>query len=694
MGKEDFELEEVDQINSDDESPRVEKRKKKKSSKKRDGADQAPANGKPKKSKKDKGKDTEKKKRSKKNKDITGASNMTPTMMKKMKEKKIHPIQLHFSDLSFDVKLPKKSRRAPTEWKTILSDITGTFNPGTITAIMGSSGAGKTSLLNVLANRAGGRVDGEILYNGNPKDSAKALLKHQAYVMQDDVMLKTQTPREILQFSANLRLDKSVSAVQKKERVDSLLKELNLLDCQKTQVGAAGVVRGISGGERKRVAIGTELITNPSLLFLDEPTSGLDSFTATTVIETLRELAEAGRTIVCTIHQPNSQIFHKFDQLILLAKGRMVYNGPVADAITYFEELGYPCPEFTNPADFFMKLVHIDQSGGETSESMKRIDSLIEAYQKSNYAKLHREAPINNIPIDKAEDRVGYAQPVLKQSYYLLQRFVKDTVRQPLKMRASIGQSIILGVILGLIYLQVDDDQEGMQNRMGSLYFILVNQGMSAATSVINTYAEEKPIFLRENRNWMYRTTAYYLAKMIADLPFQVVYPTIFSIITYWMIGFQPTFSRFIQYIVILFLCSLCGGSLGLTMSTLAPDASVAGALIPVVLIPFMIFGGFIANFDTIPVFFIWVPYISFIKWGFEALVLNEFRGLTFTCTEQQRIGGQCPFRTGEDTINYLRMEDASMLASYLVLTGMVLFLRLVAYLAILYRAKKSSANA
>lgn len=180
-----------------------------------------------------------------------------------------------------------------------------------------------------------------------------------AYVQQDDILFQTMTVRECLEFAAKLKL-KGTHA-QQIQRADEIIKELRLNKCQNTKIGGP-LVKGVSGGERKRTSIGVELITDPQLIFLDEPTTGLDSFTATSVIETLRDLAMSGRTVVSTIHQPNSDIYELFDRLMLLAQGRIIYFNEAKLAVDYFSGLGekYRCPEMSNPADHFMSIMSIE----------------------------------------------------------------------------------------------------------------------------------------------------------------------------------------------------------------------------------------------------------------------------------------------------------------------------------------------
>mmetsp|Transcript_29843 Transcript_29843/g.75060 ORF Transcript_29843/g.75060 Transcript_29843/m.75060 type:complete len:710 (+) Transcript_29843:208-2337(+) len=264
-----------------------------------------------------------------------------------------------------DVYLTMRKRRFRKATKVIpvLRGISGRLRAGRTTAIMGASGAGKTSALNVLAGRIKAsrerELTGDLLVNGEAVSASD--LKHTAsYVMQDDVFLYNMTVREQIRFAADMSLPPSrFSAQAKRDKVADILDQLRLNKAAETQVGQAGVQRGISGGERKRCAIGVELVNDSPLLFLDEPTSGLDSDTAAVLIEHLGDLAHrGGRTVVFTIHQPSSEVFHMFDDLILLSEGQVVYQGEAAGLADYLASLGHPVPVHSNPADFVLKLLN------------------------------------------------------------------------------------------------------------------------------------------------------------------------------------------------------------------------------------------------------------------------------------------------------------------------------------------------
>ena len=198
-----------------------------------------------------------------------------------------------------------------------------------------------------------------------------------AYVQQDDILFQTMTVRECLEFAAKLKLKGTYA--EKIQRAEDIIKELRLNKCQNTKIGGP-LIKGVSGGESKRTSIGVELITDPNLIFLDEPTTGLDSFTATSVIETLRELANSGRTVISTIHQPNSDIYELFDRLMLLAQGKIIYFNQASLAVDYFGTLGpqYRCPELSNPADHFMTIMSIESQ--EISEDLELDKSIAKSH--------------------------------------------------------------------------------------------------------------------------------------------------------------------------------------------------------------------------------------------------------------------------------------------------------------------------
>ncbi|XP_048579141.1 protein white-like [Nematostella vectensis] len=253
---------------------------------------------------------------------------------------------------------------------------------------MGASGAGKSTLMNVLAHRniADMQVSGTVMVN--ERKVGLDINTISAYVQQEDLFIGKLTVREHLVFQALLRLDKDLSLQERLYRVDQIIGEVGLRRCADTMIGIPGRMRGISGGEKKRLSFASEVLTDPAILFADEPTSGLDAFMAQTVITTLQKMAAQGRTVVCTIHQPSSEVFAMFDSLLLLAEGRVAFHGPTFQAITAFSDLGYSCPPNFNPADYFVHTLAIVP--GDEERCRARIKEICDEFEEKKSSKKSR----------------------------------------------------------------------------------------------------------------------------------------------------------------------------------------------------------------------------------------------------------------------------------------------------------------
>lgn len=284
----------------------------------------------------------------------------------------------------------------------------GSAHPGELVAILGSSGAGKTTLLNALTFRPskGVQVTGLRCMNGIPV-SSEVLIAQSAYVQQDDLFIGCLSVREHLRFQALVRMDGHVPYAQRMRRVDEVISELGLSKCRDTRIGVPGRLKGVSGGEMKRLSFASEVLTNPSMMFCDEPTSGLDSFMAQNVVQVLKGLAQTGKTVICTIHQPSSEVYSMFDKLLLMAEGKIAFMGTPEEASVFFERyvwrcafssrcrprcrIGAPCPNNYNPADYFIQLLAVVPS--RESSCRQSIDMICDNFEKSDVgAKLHAES--------------------------------------------------------------------------------------------------------------------------------------------------------------------------------------------------------------------------------------------------------------------------------------------------------------
>ena len=300
-----------------------------------------------------------------------------------------------------------------------------------------------------------------------------------------------------------------------------VIEGLKLDKAANTKIGGP-LVKGVSGGERKRTSIGVELITDPSMIFLDEPTTGLDSFTATTIVNVLHDLASTGRTVICTIHQPNSEIFNSFDQLMLLAAGRIIYQNRADLSVKYFKSIGFSCPPQTNPADYFMFIMSIeayDDPDHHDQELVKKSKSKIEDDYIEKIQFMHDKYENSELKIDpddlhpdstwfNDEAEKKYSAPFIKQFYLLLIRALKSIIRLPIASYMRVWVYVVISIMIILIFGQLNTDAKSIQNRNGILYMVLAAIIMNSLQSVVLIFPDEKPVFLREQGENLYSITA------------------------------------------------------------------------------------------------------------------------------------------------------------------------------------------
>ncbi|RHY47020.1 hypothetical protein DYB30_010458, partial [Aphanomyces astaci] len=368
-----------------------------------------------------------------------------------------------------------------------------------------------------------------------------------SYVMQDDVFYATLTVKEHLMFQAELRMGKAFNPEEREARVDYVIDELGLTKCRDSQIGGVTDVRGLSGGERKRLSFATEILTNPSLLFVDEPTSGLDSFMAESVVMQLQKLAREGRTVVATIHQPSSELFTLFDQLYLLSGGQTIYNGKACDAVAYFASQGLQCPTYMNPTDYFMRqIIVLDPH----SDAATRMDVLVGDSRATSFVVQTQRHP---------------------------------SCAQQTQFQSPGCQNLFISTVVGLIYLQLKKDQDGIQSFTRALFVMTVNQFIANGMPEFTNVPMELPIMIREYQGGLYQAWVWYLAKNSSELVFQLFFPLVFVVPVYFMIGFGGDAGVFfIFYVNLSLLCSAAVG-MGYMVGciTRCPDvAQILGVLV------------------------------------------------------------------------------------------------------------------
>eukprot|EP01119_Soliformovum_irregulare_P020712 TRINITY_DN675_c0_g1_i1.p1 TRINITY_DN675_c0_g1~~TRINITY_DN675_c0_g1_i1.p1 ORF type:complete len:842 (+),score=177.45 TRINITY_DN675_c0_g1_i1:111-2636(+) len=505
--------------------------------------------------------------------------------------------------------------------RQILHDVSGIASPGQITAILGPSGAGKTSFIDIIAGRKNvGTFGGTILVNGTHR--TKSWKRLSGYVLQEDKFLGTMTVEEHLMFVAQLRLPSDMPYRLKLERVRNVMEELHISHIAQSRIGTE-MARGISGGERRRLSIASELVTDPAIIILDEPTSGLDSYAAFSLMETLKRLAlQRHRTIIVSIHQPRSNIFSMFDNVLLLAEGKQVYFGSAMEILPHFAALGHPCPVNYNPADFLIDLVSM--SNRDT------ILKLVSEYPASDQA-TSTQLNINNSiqqrkPLDESSD-AEFNSTWFTQLFQLSKRTLVHNLRNPYLLRTQYVVSLVLAFILGNIFWKVGDDIVGVQDRAGCLFFIIALLSFSSLSS-IDTFFQERVLYVRERANGMYRSSTYFFSKALCDLiPMRIIPPLILGGVVYWMVGLRPDFVAYGWFLVTVVLVSIVAGSLSLVISSVTPSLSLGNLVAILMLLFFLLFGGFLVNKQSMPQGVGWLKQLSFFNFAFEVMMVNELYG-------------------------------------------------------------------
>ncbi|KAJ0549610.1 putative ABC transporter, AAA+ ATPase domain, ABC-2 type transporter [Helianthus annuus] len=478
----------------------------------------------------------------------------------------LYPIRLKFEKVVYKVIL-KGARE-----KVILNGVTGMVCPGEMLAMLGPSGSGKTTLLTALGGRLTGKLAGKITYNNQP--FCGSTKRRTGFVTQDDVLYPHLTVTETLLFTAMLRLPNSLTRDEKVNHVDRVIAELGLTRCQNSMIGGP-LFRGISGGEKKRVSIGQEMLINPSLLLLDEPTSGLDSTTAQRILTTIKRLATGGRTVVTTIHQPSTRIYHMFDKLVLLSEGSQIYYGPASTALEYFSSIGFSTSVTVNPADMLLDLAngsHVQSEQWYTSWWYQFTVLLIRGLRERRFEAFN-------------------------------------------KLR--IFQVVSVAILAGLLWWHTPTSH--IADRIAMLFFFSVFWGFYPLYNAVFTFPQERRMLIKERSSGMYRLSSYFLARTIGDLPLELALPTAFTFILYWMGGLKPDPSTFILSWLVVIYTVLVAQSLGLAFGAILMDVKQATTLASVTTLVFLIAGGYYVQ--QIPPFIVWLKYLSYSYYCYKLLL-------------------------------------------------------------------------
>lgn len=625
--------------------------------------------------------------------------------------------QLSDSDLFKNLDETTKSGK-----KTILHSISGSLRKGLVMAIMGPSGSGKSTLLNILA---GGnsqitncKVHGLIEIDGQSRD--QWFHKIAAHVPQEDNQIATLTVRECILYSAMLRLPWHWTKEEKLKQVDQVLKELGLKKVAGSQVGGGGgAIRGVSGGERRRVSIGMELVTAPKILFLDEPTSGLDSYTAASIMSTLTRLARNGRMVLLSLHQPSEAVFNELDKILLLARGHAVYCGDASAVSDYFFRMGFPCPPKTNIADHILEVVSKYDSCERLVRSKEEIENgcagvikvavvengegpgvnmeLQPVKRRSSaraflYESGSEMTPSTRAVMDLSPSQKGNLvvadshQPLDRELMVMFWRSWTDIQRHPALLRLHVIVAILVGSATAIIFQNVPNDLAGMQNRAGCLFFTLTFFAFSSLTT-LDLFITERRVFDREVGGGYYRVGTYFLSKALLDgLVLRILPACLYSVIMYWAVGLRSEPSRVLVWFAALCLFNMAAGALSMLVSVVSPSAGFASLATIVALLCGLLFGGFLANEAALPVWLAWMQYCSIFYYAMEIMLVNEIEGLKLLFDAaglKVEVKGDLFLDTFNFSSEYLQRDILSLFAIYVGLL-------LLAYLLLCWRCRST----
>jgi len=570
--------------------------------------------------------------------------------------------------------------------RSILKNITGVIWPGQMYALLGPSGAGKTSLLDVISGRkTTGKISGQVLFDGKEPTSLR-LKRDTAYVQQQDALLSSFTVYECIVFTAMLKLPKLMAYVDKRSRALEVIEKMGLFKAMNTKIGGP-LSRGVSGGELKRVSIAIGLINDPLCLFLDEPTSGLDSAIALDVMEAVKALADEGRTVLCTIHQPSAAIFDLFGAVIILRAGLLAYFGEGRDHVRdYFVSQGHAYVGYDNVAEYLLETVGGGVLAAYTPRPTKGVageaNSLITAYKHSQiHARnlLWAQNILNKVDMtsvrslqleqeashrssrssqrgSSAMDSVrSFRSDVsdmsdLSDSAYSNSLFSEISIMVGFRGFASwkdvqflgtrIGLAVIFGVIMATFWANGQNDSHGLMTK-ASLLFVAVGAAVFTTSVYVPTLIEERPVFLRERHDACYRVISYVLHKIIIEGVTGIAAVLIFSPIVYWSCSLSDHIYSYIFFNLTLWTLNFAAVMLTLAVASASPNVEIAGAAVPLVMTLNFFCGGFMVLSDKLPPWWRWLYNISYVQWGYSALMVNQFEGQAYQqCYSLDQVGG------------------------------------------------------
>uniref|UniRef100_A0A0E0MMX0 ABC transporter domain-containing protein n=1 Tax=Oryza punctata TaxID=4537 RepID=A0A0E0MMX0_ORYPU len=528
-------------------------------------------------------------------------------------------LSITFHNLNYYIDTPPEMLKQgyPTRRLQLLDNITGALRPGVLSALMGVSGAGKTTLLDVLAGRkTGGYIEGDIRIGGYPKVQ-ETFVRILGYCEQVDIHSPQLTVEESVTYSAWLRLPSHVDEKTRSEFVAEVLKTVELDQIQDVLVGTPQK-NGLSMEQRKRLTIAVELVSNPSVILMDEPTTGLDTRSAAIVIRAVKNISKTGRTVVCTIHQPSTEIFEAFDELILMKSGgKVIYSGPIGERsskkISGVSKVKSNC----NPATWMMDI---------TSTSM-------EVQHNTDFAILDTEELVEklSIPIPNSEI-LSFSHRFPRNGWIQLKACLwKQNItywRSPEYNLRCIMLTVISALVYGVLFwkrAKILNDEQDLFNVLGAMYLGSTTVGSYNHQSIIPFSTTERIVMYREKFAGMYSSWSYSFAQAAIEIPYVFIQVVLYTLIIYPSIGYYWTAHKFIWFFYTTFCSSLSYVYVGLLLVSLTPNVQVATILASFFNTMQTLFSGFILPAPQIPKWWVWLYYLTPTSWTLNALLTSQY---------------------------------------------------------------------
>ncbi|WRT65356.1 uncharacterized protein IL334_002299 [Kwoniella shivajii] len=571
--------------------------------------------------------------------------------------------------------------------KTILNDVSIHFPAGEISAILGPSGAGKSTLLQLLAGRSlnPGPLSrfthsGSLLFAGQP--SSHATQSNVAFVEQDDDWhLPSLTVRETLTYAAILRLPDKMPKRQKVARAETVLRMLGLKDCADLPVGGQ-LLKGISGGEKRRLSLAVQMINDPAVLVVDEPTSGLDASIALSVMQVLRDIAATGRTVIATIHQPRSDIWKLADNVTLLAKGGVVaFNGRQSEAVEYFTSIGHPMPsEFFNPADHLLDLVSVDPRPQGYESSLTRVKGLTSRWStktnKEHGEEKEKETGYNVLTRGGGTTSMKVALPVV------LERHWKNLWRRKDVFFNRLVQTPLLGGLFILFFQRLNHGPSGAQDRIG---ITIESTSAIAFVGLLNAMAifpADRNLYLHEAKSSArYSPATFMITYTLVELGFELAGAFAYAAIMNVGVGMQTSVRIYFEFAITIWAMVNMGESFAMIFGSWIQTEGLTVTVVSTILSMVGQVSGVISL--SVPTWLAGLAWGTCVKAATRVQIINESVGLVFNCTQDQISSGACVAQSGDQLLALFGWNDLDTARFMGIMIAIAIAWRIMAWLSL-----------